>query len=125
MVIFEDGCTQTIEDFLKYKKESFWQVGWYNLEETFEYKDYTAEVNYRTSVVTFTKDNESRSYDDFSAITKVKQQEEYLFIYYSGEGQDRGYIQFKFEDGNFLVGDDYNSDNEFICEYACYIFGEN
>jgi hypothetical protein len=95
-----------------------------NVRRDIEYKGF--DGTWRMSItfdgeVTVTKDNKSRIYDIPERITRIEHDTEYVFLYVEG----RKFYQFKFEVNNFLVGDIFTNEGEFLEAFACYDFEEN
>jgi hypothetical protein len=65
------------------------------------------------------KDSEHRIYD-LDDITKVEHDTEYVWLYKYGGG----FYQVKFEVGNFLVIDEFDSNDEFVGSVGSHVFGE-
>lgn len=97
------------------------------MDISLNYKGWHLDIMYdefhRVNQVTITKDliADNRTYNIVEEIEKVEHSNEYVYIYV--EGGD--YYQFKFEDGDFIVGDKFDSDDELIEEFAHYILGED
>jgi len=64
---------------------------------------------------------EMRTYTIPENITKIEHETEYVFIYV----EDNKFYQFKFEEGNFLVGDIFENDGEHLDSFASFVFGED
>lgn len=73
------------------------------------------------NVVTVTCYGETRTYKIPERITKIEHDTEYVFIYVEGNK----FYQFKFEEGNFLVGDIFTVEGEHIDSFASHVFGED
>ena len=71
--------------------------------------------------ITTVCNGENRTYKIDDPIKEVARDNEYVFVYIEGGN----YYQFKFEENNFLVGDIYDKDGEFVDTYACHVFGED
>ena len=69
-----------------------------------------------------TCNGETRTYDIPEEIKDVIEEDNYVFVYVNDD--ETKFYQFKFEDGNFLVGDEYDQEDEYISAFACHVFGE-
>ena len=65
------------------------------------------------------KDGEPRSYD-LNDIESMKHEDDYVYLNKS----DGNFYQVKFEDGNFLVIDEYDDYGNHINDVGCHVFGE-
>lgn len=94
-----------------------------------EYQGWTAEL--KGKILTITKDGESREYDIKEKNNGIEHKpgEPYFFIKTVSNGF---YYQFKFEEGNFFVGDKFQNNigdtfptsDKHQEEFACHVFGE-
>jgi len=87
-----------------------------------EYKgfDDTWKLEVKEDSIEVTKSEETRIYD-LSDIVKVEHDTDYVTLTKFGGG----YYQVKFEEGNFLVIDEFDKDDEFVDSVASYVFGED
>jgi hypothetical protein len=88
--------------------------------ERYAYNNWKLNVNVTMGEVDVFCCYEQRGYQIPDRITKVEQEQEYIFIYV----ENGDYYQFKFEEGNFLVGDLFNNQGEFLECFASHVFGE-
>jgi len=65
----------------------------------------------------------SRTYDIAEPVTDFKVEDNYVFIYV--RHSDVKFYQFKFESDMFFVGDIFDTDDEFIGEFACHSFSDD
>ena len=72
--------------------------------------------------VEITKSNETRVYNIPEDIRDIVEEDNYVFIYV--DDSEIKFYQFKFELDNFLVGDSFDLENEFLDSFACHVFGE-
>ena len=72
--------------------------------------------------VIVTCNGETRTYDIPEDVKDVVEDDNYVFIYVDDD--EIKFYQFKFEDGNFLVGDTFDKEDEFLDSFACHVFGE-
>lgn len=82
------------------------------------YKHWIATLEGKT--LTITNGGEQREYTIKEKNMGLEQNGEYFYI----RTQEGFYYQFKFEEGDFLVGDKFSNDDEFIGEFASFVFGE-
>ena len=72
--------------------------------------------------VEITKSNETRVYNIPEDIRDIVEEDNYVFIYV--DDSEIKFYQFKFELDNFLVGDSFDLENEFLDSFAYHVFGE-
>ncbi len=82
------------------------------------YEGWKLLVNYETIIVQ--KDGEHRTYD-LNDIQDTMHEDEYVTL----KKDDGGFYQVKFEEGNFLVIDEYDEEDEFVNSVGSHVFGEN
>lgn len=87
------------------------------METNFEYQGWKLDVNYDSILVM--KDGEHRIYD-IEYVNESRQEDEYVYLY----KEDGGWYQVKFEEGNFLVIDEFDEEGLFEKEIGAYVFGE-
>ena len=68
----------------------------------------------------FVSDNSAREYN-IPDVVKVVQEGQYVFLTHP----DTAFTQIKFEDGNFLVIDLFNSQGDLLTEIGSHVFGED
>ena len=75
-------------------------------------------VNYESVIVQ--KDGEHRIYD-LDDIQDTMHEDEYVYL-----NRDNGsFYRVKFEDGNFLVIDEFDVDGEYVDSVGCHVFDED
>jgi len=85
------------------------------------YQDWKMIVQEDGTVIV-TKDDETRTYDIPEDVRDVVEEDNYVFIYV--DDVEIKFYQFKFEVDDFLVGDTFDQDDEFLNTFACHVFGE-
>jgi hypothetical protein len=91
-----------------------------SLEKAIHYDGWSARLNGKT--LTISKDGIEREYtisQKNDGIEYDKTCPEYFYI-----RTKKFYYNFKFEEGNFFVGDKFTNDNEHAGEFAAHVFGE-
>jgi hypothetical protein len=81
------------------------------------YKDW--EVDIKSKTLTVTKKDESREYD-IPEEREIEVKDEYIWLTL----KDGTLLQFKMEEDNFFVGDEFNKEGEHVDSIACHVFGE-
>lgn len=61
--------------------------------------------------------------DQIREVHQYDKSKEYVHIYV--EHPEISFYQFKFEEGNFLVGDTFQFNGEHLNSFASYVFGED
>ena len=93
--------------------------------EALQYNQWTMIINTDNKTVEVTNDDTNpdytRVYDIDGTIKSIEQTNEYVLIYLD----DTYHYQFKFEDGNMLVGDLFDENGEVVEEFGCFVFGED
>lgn len=89
------------------------------------YNQWTMIINTDNNTVEVSNDNTNpdytRVYDIPGTIKAVEQTNEYVLIWLD----DTYHYQFKFEDGEMLVGDLFDENGEEVDMVACFVFGED
>ena len=89
------------------------------------YNQWTMIINTDDKTVEVSNDNTNpdytRVYDIPGNIKAVEQTNEYVLIWLD----DTYHYQFKFEDGEMLVGDLFDENGEEVDTVACFVFGED
>ena len=90
---------------------------------TINYEQWEFKLNGCAIMVTNNSHDESRIYGlpDSTNIIRVEHEYEYIRLY----DEDDSMYQFKFEEGDFLVGDIFNKEGEHTNEIASWVFGED
>lgn len=93
--------------------------------EALQYNQWTMIINTDNNTVEVTNDETNpdytRVYDIDGTIKSIEQTNEYVLIYF----KEPYHLQFKFEDGNMLVGDMFDERGEQVVDVACFVFGED
>lgn len=89
------------------------------------YNQWTMIINTDNNTVEVTNDETNpdytRVYDIDGTIKSIEQTNEYVLIFL----EDTYHYQFKFEDGNMLVGDLFDENGDQVDYVACFVFGED
>ncbi|GAG93729.1 unnamed protein product [marine sediment metagenome] len=88
--------------------------------ERFTYNDWKININVTMGDIDVFCCDEQRGYQIPEQIEKLEQKDEYVYVYVSGGD----FYQFKFEEGNFLVGDKFDKDSIYLESFSCHVFGE-
>ncbi len=88
----------------------------------FDFNGFNVQLNGKTLSVS--KDGEEATYIIKEANNGIEHNkgDEYFYIRTTHNGF---YYQFKFEGDDFLVGDIFADNGEFLDTFACFVFGEN
>ena len=93
--------------------------------QAIQYNQWTMIINTDDMTVEVTNDNTNpdytRVYDIDGEIKSIEQTNEYVLIYLT----DSYHYQFKFEDGEMLVGDLFDENGDVVDEFCCFVFGED
>jgi len=74
-------------------------------------------IVYMNGDIKISRNGEDRTYG-IGVIAKIEQNKEYVYLYYP-EGN---FVQVKFEQADFLVIDEFNSDGEFVDSIGSHVF---
>ena len=89
------------------------------------YNQWSMIINTDNNTVEVTNDETNpdytRVYDIDGTIKMIEQTNEYVMIFL----EDTYHFQFKFEDGNMLVGDLFDENGDHVDDVACFVFGED
>ena len=89
------------------------------------YNQWTMIINTDDKTVEVSNDETNadytRVYDIDGEIKMIEQTNEYVLIFL----KDTYHYQFKFEDGNMLVGDLFAENGDHADDIACFVFGED
>jgi hypothetical protein len=87
------------------------------------YGEWDFKLSGKLVEVTHVGHDETRQYGlpDSLNIKSVEHSREYVYI----NADDGGFYQFKFEEGDFLVGDIFDKNGEHINSFASWVFGED
>ena len=90
-----------------------------NIRSEIAYQGWDMDVTYDHKIIV-RGNGEQREYTAPQPIKKVEQDHEYVHLTF----EDNGFLQFKFEEGHFLVGDLFDVEGEHKGEFASHVFGE-
>jgi hypothetical protein len=89
-----------------------------NVRREFDYAGWKAALSFDNKL-TVTKLRETRVYD-LDIVTKIEDNLEYIFLTH----EDNSFTQIKFEEGDFLVIDKFDEDEEHVDAIGSHVFGE-
>ena len=95
------------------------------MQSTIQYNQWVMWIDTEKNTVEVTNNNTdpdyTRVYDINGTIKSIEQTNEYVLIYL----EDTYHYQFKFEEGEMLVGDLFDENGEVVDEFGCFVFGED